>query len=137
MKKGQSTEEVSELIINSLMQDKPDFRIQIGDYSKSIANKYSKDPKGKNFIIDDVVAVHIIKKGTDEERAILKIHKKMNRLIRVFDKSSLIEFARFTKIIPVDLLRKMKRKFKITEEGLDEYLVKNLGQREEQLPLLV
>ena len=61
----------------------------------------------------------------------------MNRLIRVFDKSSLIEFARVTKIIPVDLLRKMKRKFKITEEGLDEYLVKNLGQREEQLPLLV
>ncbi len=52
LKNGQSTEEVSELIINSLMQDKPDFRIQIGDYSKSIANKYSKDPKGENFILE-------------------------------------------------------------------------------------
>ncbi len=88
-------------------------------------------------IIDDIVAARIIKNGTEEELAIFKIHTNLKKLIEILDKSSLFEFAKFAKMLPVDILQRVQRKFKITESELAQYLDEEFEKKRERFSLLV
>ncbi|NGX36526.1 MAG: hypothetical protein K1000chlam1_01372 [Candidatus Anoxychlamydiales bacterium] len=88
-------------------------------------------------IIDQVVEKKITISGSKEDRTILEINKKMKRLARVIKKSPLIEFAKFIKVIPQDLLANIQKRCKIASSELDGYISEQDQNFEEGLPLLV
>ena len=61
----------------------------------------------------------------------------MKRFIRVIDKSSPVEFAKFTKTIPKDILDNIQIRCKITNSEIDEYISKQNQKAEEKELLLV
>ncbi|KKM64902.1 hypothetical protein LCGC14_1496740 [marine sediment metagenome] len=73
-------------------------------------------------VIDGTVEKKINKLGTKEEKEILEIDKKMKRLINVIDKSPLIEFLKFVKIIPEETLNEILEKCNVTQSELDHYI---------------
>ncbi|NGX48808.1 MAG: hypothetical protein K940chlam5_00400 [Candidatus Anoxychlamydiales bacterium] len=95
-------------------------------------------------IIDGIVEKKIDKLGTKEEKEILEIDRKMKRLVNVIDKSPLIEFVKFAKIIPKETLDEVQKKCNVTQSELDHYIQeyyrgldeKKLSKEEELSPFV-
>jgi retinol dehydrogenase-8 len=49
---GQHPDEVADIILDTINQNKKPFKVQVSDYSKMIAKKYLKDPSGELFLND-------------------------------------------------------------------------------------
>lgn len=123
--------------------------------SVQVCNDYIKNTKLRTFIqitgslavvllvstaisdmVDRFLEWHIGKTGNNEEKDLMKTNEKLKRLSKVIEKSSLIEFAKFIKLYPIENINELKEQNKITEKDLDDYIETKYSKNEEKGPLL-
>ncbi|MBF5060068.1 hypothetical protein [Candidatus Neptunochlamydia vexilliferae] len=76
-------------------------------------------------ITDQILEFKIEKLGSDEEQAIMKIHKKMKHFASVLASSPLIEIAHFLKVLPQEAVNQLIEDTGITLSNLSDYIGSN------------
>ncbi|NGX56749.1 MAG: hypothetical protein K1060chlam5_00995 [Candidatus Anoxychlamydiales bacterium] len=89
-------------------------------------------------MIDEILHKSMSILGSKEEKSILQIEEKLKRLINIFNKSSLLEVAKFLKLYENQKnIQDIKKQAEINDYDLEEYLSKSLEQLSETAPLIV
>lgn len=89
-------------------------------------------------LVDDLMEKHLAFFGKEDEKALMKINHRIDHLSRVVQSSSLIEYAKFCKLVPDDVRDRWEEKAEFTQSNLESYIAQNTPQEEEeQLSLLV
>lgn len=85
-----------------------------------------------NELINDLVVGHSLKWGGKEIKQLAKMHSELQYVIDIVDKSPLIEFAYFLKVLPEDVMTKWRDELGISADDLGQCL----QQIKERQPLL-
>ena len=88
-------------------------------------------------ITNQILEFKIEKMGTEGEKKLIEIHKKMENLGFVLNSSPLIEVALFLKILPENLFNELIDRTAITVSNLDSYIQKNKGRDKDSVSLQV
>jgi hypothetical protein len=74
-------------------------------------------------MIDEILHKSITVLGSKEEKSILQVEEKLKKLINVFNKSSLLEVAKFLKLYENQKnIQEIKSQAEINEDDLEKYL---------------
>jgi hypothetical protein len=89
-------------------------------------------------MIDEILHKSITVLGSKEEKSILQVEEKLKKLINVFNKSSLLEVAKFLKLYENQKnIQEIKSQAEINEDDLEKYLAKESEKLSERSPLIV
>jgi hypothetical protein len=87
---------------------------------------------------DEILYKSINVLGSKKEKSILQVEEKFTRLINVFNKSSLLEMAKFLKLFEnQENIQDIKNQAEINDDDLEAYLAEKSKQLNETAPLIV
>jgi hypothetical protein len=82
--------------------------------------------------IDDYVTFYLSHRGTEDEKEIIELVRKFNKLASLVENTSLLETAAFLAELPEEKKSALMQRFELTQERLEQYL----SEREEKRKLL-
>jgi len=73
-------------------------------------------------LVDDLILAGVNRWGIEEERLFLRVSQQMKQFIEILNRSPMLEFAKFAKILPENVLSEVFADLNMTSEKLDRYI---------------
>ena len=73
-------------------------------------------------LVDDLILAGVRTWGREEEKLLLRVRQQMKQFIDILNRSPMLEFAKFAKALPENILLEVLTDLKMTSENLDRYI---------------